>query len=124
MGVLSGRREVSGRWITDHKKINIYPETSVGSVSVGARKDLTDRQWVALLRVLPPRPVVGRRPKWTRRPLFNGIRWPVRVGAPWRGVPERYGHWQWIYQLFRRWQRESCGLGSSRHCGRGRIRQG
>ncbi|WP_208416931.1 transposase [Saccharomonospora amisosensis] len=26
--------------------------------------------------------------------------------APWRDVPERYGHWQSIYQLFRRWQRE------------------
>ena len=78
----------------------------MGSVSVGARKDLTDRQWVALQRVLPPRPVVGRRPKWTRRQLLNGIRWRVRVGAPWRDVPERYGHWQSIYQLFRRWQRE------------------
>ncbi|MCR3720610.1 MULTISPECIES: IS5 family transposase [Prauserella salsuginis group] len=78
----------------------------MGSVSSGARKDLTDRQWVALQRVLPSRPVVGRRPKWTRRQLLDGIRWRVRVGAPWRDVPERYGHWQSIYQLFRRWQRE------------------
>lgn len=77
----------------------------MGSVAVGSRKDLTDRQWVALQRVLPPRPVVGRRPKWTRRQLLNGVRWRVRVGAPWRDVPERYGHWQSIYQLFRRWQR-------------------
>ncbi|WP_461153850.1 IS5 family transposase [Saccharopolyspora tripterygii] len=75
----------------------------MGSVSVGAR---TDRQWVALQRVLPPQPVVGRRPKWTRRQLLNGVRWRVRGGAPWRDVPERYGHWQSIYQLFRRWQRE------------------
>ncbi|AXB46212.1 IS5 family transposase [Prauserella sp. PE36] len=78
----------------------------MGSVSVGARKDLTDRQWQALQRVLPPRPVAGRRPKWTWRQLLDGIRWRVRVGAPWRDVPERYGHWQSIYQLFRRWQRE------------------
>ncbi|GAA4879165.1 IS5 family transposase [Saccharopolyspora cebuensis] len=78
----------------------------MGSVSVGARKDLTDRQWQALQRVLPPRPGVGRRPKWARRQLLDGIRWRVRVGAPWRDVPERYGHWLSIYQLFRRWQRE------------------
>ena len=78
----------------------------MGSVPVGARKDLTDRQWAALQRVLPPRPGAGRRPKWTRRRLLNGIRWRVRVGAPWRDVPDRYGHWQSIYQLFRRWQRE------------------
>ncbi|GAA2774789.1 IS5 family transposase [Saccharopolyspora taberi] len=76
----------------------------MGSVSVGARKDLTNRQWAALQRVLPPRAGVGRRPKWTRRQLLNGIRWRVRVGSPWRDVPERYGHWQSIYQLFRRWQ--------------------
>jgi transposase len=38
--------------------------------------------------------------------LIDGIRWRTRVGAPWRDVPERYGHWQSIYQLFRRWQRQ------------------
>ncbi|MCA5895151.1 transposase [Isoptericola sp. NEAU-Y5] len=27
------------------------------------------------------------------RPV-DGIRWRVRVGAPWRDVPERYGPWQ------------------------------
>lgn len=78
----------------------------MGSVSVAARKDLTDRQWRALRRVLPARPEVGRRPKWTRRQLLDGIRWRTRVGAPWRDVPERYGHWQSIYGLFRRWQRD------------------
>ena len=82
------------------------PEGTVSDLVGGARKDLTDWQWVALQRVLPPRPGAGRRPKWTRRRLLNGIRWRVRVGAPWRDVPERYGHWQSIYQLFRRWQRE------------------
>ncbi|WP_028662063.1 IS5 family transposase [Saccharomonospora saliphila] len=78
----------------------------MGSVSVGGRKDLTDRQWRALQRVLPLQAGTGRPPKWTRRQLLNGIRWRVRVGAPWRDVPERYGHWQSIYQLFRRWQRD------------------
>lgn len=33
------------------------------SVSVGTRKDLTDRQWAMLQRVLPSRPRVGRHPK-------------------------------------------------------------
>jgi transposase len=78
-------------------------------VPVGARKDLTDRQWLILEPLLPtgkPGKRGGRRPKWTRRQLINGIRWRLRVGAPWRDVPERYGHWQSIYQLFRRWQRE------------------
>ena len=29
----------------------------------------------------------------------------MRVGAPWRDVPECYGRWQTPYRLFRRWQR-------------------
>jgi len=29
----------------------------------------------------------------------------VRVGAPWRGVPDCYGSWRAVYALFRRWQR-------------------
>lgn len=26
-------------------------------------------------------------------------------GAPWRDIPERYGPWDRVYDLFRRWQR-------------------
>ncbi|SDI88056.1 Putative transposase of IS4/5 family [Nonomuraea jiangxiensis] len=47
----------------------------------------------------------GRPSIWTKRQLIDGIRWRVRVGAPWRNVPERYGCRQTIYGLFRRWQR-------------------
>ena len=77
----------------------------MASLSIGARKDLTDRQWRILQPLLPRGKRPGRPPKWTRRQLLDGIRWRVRVGAPWRDVPERYGHWQSIYNLFRRWQR-------------------
>src|SRR5437016_3434066 len=42
---------------------------------------------------------------WTRRQLIDGIRWRLRVGSPWRDVPPRYGPWQTVYGLFRRWQR-------------------
>ena len=77
----------------------------MASLSIGARKDLTDRQWRILEPLLPRGKRPGRPPKWTRRQLLNGIRWRTRVGAPWRDVPERYGHWQSIYGLFRRWQR-------------------
>lgn len=62
--------EVSGSWINDQE--DQLSGDLGGSVSVGARM-------------------------WTRRRLLDGIRWRVRVGAPWRDVPERYGHWQSIY---------------------------
>lgn len=75
-------------------------------VSIGARKDLTDRQWRILEKIVEPlRARGGRPPKWSRRQLVDGVRWRLRVGAPWRDVPERYGHWQSVYSLFRCWQR-------------------
>ena len=88
----------------------------MASLSISARKDLTDRQWRILEPLLPKGKRPGRPPKWSRRQLLNGIRWRVRVGAPWRDVPERYGHWQSIYSLFRRWQRAGSGPASGRRC--------
>jgi len=38
--------------------------------------------------------------------LIDGIRWRTRAGTPWRDIPDRYGPWDRIYDLFRRWQRD------------------
>lgn len=42
-----------------------------------------------------------------RRQLIDGIRWRTRTGTPWRDVPERDRPWGRVYDLFRRWQRDS-----------------
>lgn len=75
------------------------------SVAATGRPDLTDAQWAMLQPLLPVGKKPGRPPKWTKRQLIDGIRWRVRVGAPWRDVPPVYGPWQTVYGLFRRWQR-------------------
>jgi transposase len=77
----------------------------VASVVVAGRAELTDAQWTMLESLLPVGKKPGRPPRWTRRQLIDGIRWRVRVGAPWRDVPAVYGSWQAVYGLFRRWQR-------------------
>ncbi|MFE7802091.1 IS5 family transposase [Nocardia sp. NPDC057440] len=69
------------------------------------RADLTDAQWARLQPLLPRGKKAGRPPKWTKRPLIDGIRWRTRCGTPWRDVPGYYRHWQTVYGLFRRWQR-------------------
>ncbi|MEU1733619.1 transposase, partial [Streptosporangium sp. NPDC020145] len=69
------------------------------------RFDLSDEQWARLEPLLPAPVRSGRPSVWTKRQLIDGIRWRVRVGAPWRDVPEHYGTWQAVYSLFRRWQR-------------------
>ncbi|MEV6675184.1 IS5 family transposase [Streptomyces sp. NPDC051162] len=56
--------------------------------------------------LLPKGKKRGRPPIWTRRQLIDGIRFRTRTGVPWRDVPERYGPWARVYDLFRRWQRD------------------
>jgi transposase len=74
-----------------------------------ARGDLSDEQWSVLEPLLP---VVGLgRPARNRRRLIDGVRWRVRTGVPWRDLPVEYGHWQTVYRLFRRWQREGVWAG-------------
>ncbi|MBF4476681.1 IS5 family transposase [Rhodococcus rhodochrous] len=75
------------------------------SVAVPGRADLTDAQWARLEPLLPRGKKAGRPPKWTKRQLIDGIRWRIRTGCPWRDIPDRYGPWQTVYGLFRRWQR-------------------
>ncbi|WP_206352690.1 IS5 family transposase [Streptomyces sp. Z423-1] len=70
------------------------------------RGDLTNGQWARLEQLLPRGIKPGRPPVWTRRQLIDGIRWRTRAGAPWWDVPERYGPWDRVYDLFRRWQRD------------------
>src|SRR5829696_4987908 len=70
------------------------------------RGDLTNEQWARLEPLLPTGIKSGRPPSWSKRQLIDGIRWRTRTGAPWRDVPARYGPWQTVYGLFRRWQRD------------------
>jgi transposase len=96
--------EVSGRGFIDEEE----PETTgdlVATLAVTRRFDLSDGQWAVLEPLLPAAKRAGRPSQWTKRQLIDGIRWRVRVGAPWRDVPQCYGSWLALYGLFRRWQR-------------------
>lgn len=76
------------------------------TLAVTGRFDLTDAQWATLEPLLPTPKRPGRPSLWSRRQLIDGIRWRIRVGAPWRDVPPCYGSWSAVYALFRRWQRD------------------
>jgi transposase len=78
----------------------------VATLAVTRRHDLTDAQWQRLAPLLPAVSSNGRPPKWEKRQLIDGIRWRIRIGAPWRDVPAEYAPWPTVYGLFRRWQRD------------------
>jgi transposase len=69
------------------------------------RGELNNRQWQRLEPLLPlQKPRVGR-PSVDHRTVVNGILWILRTGAPWRDLPERYGHWETVAGRFYHWQR-------------------
>ncbi|MFJ1699683.1 transposase [Streptomyces sp. NPDC088252] len=69
------------------------------------RGDLTDTQWGCLETLLSKGKKPGRPSIWAGRQLIDGIRFCTRTGVPRRDVPERYGPWARVHDLFRRWQR-------------------
>ena len=42
------------------------------------------------------------------REVFNGLRWMVRAGAPWRLIPKDLPPWPAIHQQTMRWVRAGC----------------
>ncbi len=66
------------------------------------RHALTDDQW-ALIEDIFGEPAETGRPRADRRLVVDGIFWILRTGAPWRDLPERYGKWGTVYDLFRKW---------------------
>jgi transposase len=69
------------------------------------RGELTNAGWARLTPLLPLNGKHGG--QWRdHRQVINGILWRLRVGAPWRDVPVRYGPWQTCYDRFVRWRRD------------------
>lgn len=79
----------------------------MATIDAASRHDLSDAQWAILEPLLPTASSSGRsgRPRrWLVRGLVDGVRFRVRVGCPWRDVPDRYGPWWRVYALFACWQ--------------------
>ncbi len=76
----------------------------MSTIDAASRHDLTDRQWELLEPLLPGSAGRGRPRRWPLRGLVDGVRHRVRVGCPWRDVPDRYGPWWRVYGLFACWQ--------------------
>ena len=74
------------------------------TIDAASRHDLSDKQWELLKPLLPASSPRGRPRRWPLRGLVDGVRFRVRVGCPWRDVPDRYGPWWRVYSLFCCWQ--------------------
>src|SRR5258708_26972352 len=45
---------------------------------------------------------------YSLREVFNGLRWIVRAGAPWRMMPNDLPPWYVVYQQTQRWLAPDC----------------
>jgi len=69
------------------------------------RHRLTDDQWELIKDIFPPRAKTGRPPS-DRRMIVDGILWILRTGAPWRDLPDEYGPWATVWDLFDTWNHD------------------
>lgn len=68
------------------------------------RTILTDEHWEKLQRLMLYTGRVYNKPE--HRSTFEGILYRMRVGCPWRDVPESFGDWSAIYRRFNLWSKK------------------
>ena len=66
------------------------------------RHRLTDEQWNLISDLFEPPKHTGRPPR-DRRTIVDGILWILTTGAPWRDLPEQFGPWGTVWDLFDKW---------------------
>lgn len=70
-----------------------------------ARHRLTDAEWELVEDVFAPPARTGRPPR-DRRQVLDGIMWILRTGAAWRDLPEEFGPWATVWDLFDKWNKD------------------
>jgi transposase len=67
------------------------------------RRVLRNDQWERIAPLLPGKAEDPGRSGADNRRFVEAVLWIVRVGAPWRDLPEAFGKWNSVFQRFRRW---------------------
>jgi transposase len=69
------------------------------------RMVLRDEQWERVAPLLPGKVGDPGQSAADNRLFLEAVLWIVRVGAPWRDLPESFGQWKSVFKRFRRWTR-------------------
>src|SRR5438045_3761741 len=70
--------------------------------------DVTDEEWALVAPYLTLMDEAAPQRKYPLREVFNGLRYLVRSGAPWRMLPTNLPPWELVYQQTRRWIAAGC----------------
>lgn len=67
--------------------------------------DVTDDEWAFVSPYLVLMTEAAPQRTHDLRDVFNGLRWIIRTGAPWRMLPHDLPPWAAVYQQTQRWMR-------------------
>ena len=70
--------------------------------------DVTDDEWAFCAPYLTLMKADAPQRQYELRTLYNGLRWFVRAGCPWRMLPHDLPPWTAVQQQTRRWVRAGC----------------
>jgi transposase len=65
--------------------------------------DVSDEEWAFVAPYLALVREDAPQREYDLREVFNGLRWVVRTGSPWRYVPHDLPPWEAVYQQTQRW---------------------
>jgi transposase len=67
------------------------------------RFGISDALWEKIWRLLPGKTSDSGVTARDNRLFLEAVLWRVRAGLPWRDLPGEFGHWNTVFQRFRRW---------------------
>ena len=70
--------------------------------------DVSDEEWAFCVPYLTLMKADAPQRRHELRGLYNGLRWFVRAGCPWRMLPHDLPPWSAVQQQTRRWVRAGC----------------
>ena len=69
------------------------------------RRLVTDKAWEEIAAMLARvKHTAGRPPQQSDRMCIEAVWYVARTGIPWRDLPKQFGHWDAVYNRFRRWE--------------------
>jgi transposase len=80
----------------------------MANVRKGYPSDVSDEEWAFCVPYLTLMNEQSPQRKYALRELFNGLRWFVRAGCPWRMMPNDLPPWTAVQQPTQRWLRAGC----------------
>ncbi len=69
----------------------------------GYPSDVSDEEWAFVAPYLTLMSEDAPQRVYSLRAVFNGLRWIIRTGAPWRWMPNDLPPWEMVYQQSQRW---------------------